>query len=397
MRHRAGPARARTVAAGGRPKDVKGSRNTAHTHMQDVVWRTSGDVTLPHVSECHREYLQKLVRQVSGLGELHVLVDLSLHLADHLSWAALRERAARHERELTAAIPGVASAVAYTVADVVTAFPHVEWPVPGRLHPLREWHNHTQIWLLSLQERLRARGRMLTRSISDRYAAQPVSNMLGYFIHEPSLCLWLRRQPSLTSADGGPRYIWVIEDDTLLIGSSLRAPLLRLSPWTRLGEGAASVGGTADLVSVFQSHSYVDDFWWLYLNRNFSSAFPGRPLHRWEHVERYSSTLLREIEDLLERGVAAYGEVFSSTVCERLAWCERLDLRDTGFVPRDGAHYADSSPLSSKALTRLEERASAKTRTAGARSMYSTTTGAAVGRWVHAVKEGCTLSAHARA
>ena len=77
-----------------------------------------------------------LRRQLSGLAELHVLVDLSLHLDDRLAPAVLRRHADKHEAALISSLPGI-SAFAYTVADVTAAFPLVRWPEPGLLRPLR--------------------------------------------------------------------------------------------------------------------------------------------------------------------------------------------------------------------------------------------------------------------
>jgi hypothetical protein len=102
--------------------------------------------------------------------------------------------------------------------------------------------------------------------------------------------------------------MWVIEDDTAFVGD-IRAAL------------TAYRDHKADLVSVMLPHPYIDNQWWLYVNRGFGALFPGPPVHKWEHVERYSSALLLKLEQLLRRGAAAYGEVFASTVCARMSWC----------------------------------------------------------------------------
>ena len=47
----------------------------------------------------------------------------------------------------------------------------------------------------------------------------------------------------------------------------------------------------------------------LYVNEPFSHAYPGQPVHKWEHVERISATLLRKLDLLMAAGIAAYGGV----------------------------------------------------------------------------------------
>lgn len=39
-------------------------------------------------------------------------------------------------------------------------------------------------------------------------------------------------------------------------------------------------------------------------------------MHKWEHVERYSSRLLTEVDAHLQRGAAGFGELLSSTLSE---------------------------------------------------------------------------------
>ena len=118
---------------------------------------------------------------------------------------------------------------------------------------------------------------------------------------------------SLNASHLERRHVWVVEDDTVFLGDLRRA----LTPF-----GNAST----DLVAVFQPHAYIDDHWELYSNSAFQRALPGRPLHKWEHIERYSVALLDRVGDLLRRGAAAYGEVFASTVCARMSWCSTAEI-----------------------------------------------------------------------
>ena len=299
-----------------------------------VLFRTSGILTNA-LSSCHQSYLTLLWQALGDVAQLHVLTDLSLSLAPDLAAAELRRLSDAHQQKLSEQLNGIPS-FAYTVADIVAAFPSVAWPVPGELYPTTMLNNDTRLWLRASWDRLEARGMRLTRRLE---TGRVVSNLLSYYVHEPSLCVWLRRQqltsgndiprratlPSLSlspvhcveplvlraclrfSADAVRRRVWVVEEDAVFIGDVRRAFL----PFAN---------SSADLVTVFQPSAYIDDQWWLHVNPAFRAALPGRPLHKWEHVERYSLALLLKLEDMLQRGAAAYGELFASTVCSRMSW-----------------------------------------------------------------------------
>lgn len=372
-------------------------------HQQPaVLLRTSGAVTTS-LSPCYRSYLSLLRRELAGVARLHVMTDLSLSLPAGLTSRELRARANTHEVQLTRQLEGVPS-FAYTVADVVDAFPHVAWPIPGNLHPLSALHNDTQLWVQERLDALRAKGLPLTRTLE---SGQTVSNLVSYYVHEPSLYLWMLRQQQrhwqreqASSPEASSQlftHVWVIEDDAVFLGNVRSA----LAPY---------VNATAtDLIAVFQPSAYLDNQWHLHRNDAFIAALPddldgsaggghgngghGRqpgssrpPLHKWEHVERYSAALLNKLGDLLRRGAAAYGEHFASTVCDRLSWCATADLRDEWLVPRDAALYADSVPLARKTLASHLRRA-----TVGRGGSDG-----APGRWLHAVKGGCDMLATAR-
>lgn len=332
------------------------------------------------------------------MAQLHVLTDLSLSLPDGLTSRELRSHANAHELQLTRQLDGV-PAFAYTVADIIDAFPHVAWPIPGNLHPLSALHNDTRLWVQDRINALRAKGLPLTRTLQGGGLA--VSNLISYYVHEPSLYLWMCRQQlrqreqirGVARNDASSplplKHVWVVEDDAVFLGNIRRA----LMPYVN------ETG--ADLVAVFQPSAYLDDQWHLHRNAAFAAALPDRsddsggpshsdgtrpPLHKWEHVERYSVALLNKLGDLLRRGAAAYGEHFGSTVCDRLSWCATADLRDKRLVPRDASLYADSVPLARKTLASHLRRVTVRI---GDRD-------GAPGRWLHAVKGGCDLLAAAR-
>ena len=326
-----------------------------------VLFRTSGILTSA-LPQCHQSY-PALFRQAlssDNIAQLHILTDLSLTLAPDLAAAELRQLSDAHQQKLSQRLNGIPT-FAYTVADIVSAFPSVAWPVPGELYPATVLNNDTQLWLRASWNRLKADGRRLTRRLE---TGRIVSNLLSYYVHEPSLCVWLRRQqlisgngiprrattlsplsPSLPptprlllgasclasapliSANTVHRRIWVVEEDVVFIGDVRRAFL----PFANT---------SADLITVFQPSAYIDDQWWLYVNPAFSAALPGRPLHKWEHVERYSVALLLKLEDMLLRGAAAYGELFASTVCSRMSWCAACLASASNGTPTDSSEAA---------------------------------------------------------
>ena len=154
-----------------------------------VLFRTSGILTNA-LSPCHQSYLALLWQALGDVAQLHVLTDLSLSLAPDLAAAELRRLSDAHQQKLSEQLNGIPS-FAYTVADIVAAFPSVAWPVPGELYPTTMLNNDTRLWLRASWDRLEARGMRLTRRLE---TGKVVSNLLSYYVHEPSLCVWLRRQ-----------------------------------------------------------------------------------------------------------------------------------------------------------------------------------------------------------
>ncbi|KOO27165.1 hypothetical protein Ctob_009458 [Chrysochromulina tobinii] len=80
-------------------------------------------------------------------------------------------------------------------------------------------------------------------------------------------------------------------------------------------------------------------------NEGFEGAYGSRRVHKWEHVERFSLTLIARLEELLRLGgVAAHGEMLSSTVCLAEPWCQTTDLRLAGTVDMDAKYYGSNDP-----------------------------------------------------
>lgn len=346
-----------------------------------VILRTSG-LTTNRLAPCTRAYLELLQRELHSVSRLHVLTDLSLFAPAHLTTPrALRRHADAHEQTLRRELPGV-EPFAFTVADIVEQWPEVQWPLPGdaAFRAVSEYDMGIRIWLAYVRHNLGAYGN-LTRNIqlppAGQAASRVVSNLLSYFIHEPSLCLWLRRQQQPLSTP----FVWVLEEDAPLLGS-LRVPLLHLA------------SSPADLVSVFMPHrnmaadearaTTVPGRRHLWSNDAFRATFSaGVTVHKWEHIERYSATLLRRLDGLLATGAAAFGEIFSSTVCNQTAGCTCTDLRMSGHVQRSGELFAWSKPLERRQIQRLFKLANPS----------KTDEGRGINRWLHGVAGDCDVLA----
>ena len=163
---------------------------------------------------------------------------------------------------------------------------------------------------------------------------------LPFLVHEPSVVLWWLQQ------NGSREDVWVLEDDVAFTGD----------PQAFFDAYAEEV--PSDLVSEFQPwHSdclaRLSSRLTAALNESKLPAWGvlknviGRgceppkgsprtigggdsralwPVHRWEHVERYSGRMLSALRFWLDRGVAAHGELFASSLCTALRGCTSFDL-----------------------------------------------------------------------
>ena len=341
--------------------------SAANSSSSSVLLRTSGLMSTA-MSPCSRGYLTLLQRELRGLADMHLLTDLSMTAPDHLTPRALRALSNAHERELERELPGV-EAMAFTTVDLMDEWPGVVWPVPGDsdFRAASEFDTPTQGWLSYVYGVVKSRGNA-TRTLPARrqQPARRASNLVSYFVHEPSLCLWARRRARRP-------YVWVLEDDAPFLGS-IRVPVAHYS------------ASTVDLVAVFAPHLSVAATWPRYVNARFEAYVrPGVPVHKWEHVERYSVALLGVVGELLRDGVVGFGEVYAGTVCNRTEWCRCADLRATGLVQRDANLFGWSKPVGRKDLRRLFGGTDARARN-----------GRGMNRWLHAVHGACDVLATAR-
>ena len=301
--------------------------------------------------------------QLHNLASMHIMTDLSLWAPSDATAAALNTYSRAHEASLARALPGV-EPFAFTVTDFIVPSV-VDWPTPGSAaFPVKSYDAPTRTWLHFVERALRNRGlRNFTRLV---HGAE-TSNLLSYYLHAPSLCLWLRRRKALSQPL--PSYVWAIEEDTPIVGS-LATPLTHYM-----------TSSTAALLTVLMPHTHANALTrHLYSNGRFRDSIPGF-VHMWEHVERFSSRLLKRLDEVLSTGAAAFGEFFAPTVCNATEWCTCADLRSDGFVQRQGALYAWSQPVTRPTLKRLMSAAERVRKQPG----YA--------RWVHGVQGVCDVVA----
>lgn len=353
--------------------------------VTSVLLRTSGSTTTAP-SDCFLRLVSLMQSELHNHATLHVVTDLSLWAPNGASAAALRIYSDAHEEGLRRRLPAGVQPFAFTVADFTSAWPDVVWPAPGSadFFKIDQYDRAFVSWLLFLRRALRKKGVYnQTRTVAAPTSAaangrppprRTISNLAPYFVHLPSLCLWLRRQPS------PPVHVWAIEEDAPFIGSLL----------TPLVHYAAT---PTDLITALMPHRSIDARKrHLFENAEFRRAFPSHFVHAWEHVERVSARLLRRVDAVLATGAAAFGEFLAPTVCNGTAWCTCADLRDAGLVQRQGSHFSYSHPVARAQLKRL----------LGVATSYYLPTNrrtpeveAWQGRWVHGVQGACDVLAAA--
>lgn len=151
------------------------------------------------------------------------------------------------------------------------------------------------------------------------YTDDDIAELLGghrydsWINHEPSLLLLLRRTQAM---GGGYRFVWAIEDDSLFLGNVGHF----LDATARHDEDY--------LGTILDDHRNLSSWHWGYGTWKPASAAAART--KVEHVERYSRRLLVALEDMLSRGLYAWGEGMVSA-CLSWRWCTTRELG--GYVP----------------------------------------------------------------
>ena len=156
--------------------------------------------------------------------------------------------------------------------------------------------------------------------------------MVPYLVHEPSLILWYRANADTLT---GMKNVWVVEQDALFGGSlvTFLAMHARLSadlitvfcPFTDVA-GTCVDAHSASMMPMRTTNMPND-------TRVVDNRDPENPdvVHQWEHVVRFSRSLIEGLESALDSGYVRHGEEFAPSFCvvNQSSWCTTLDLRET--------------------------------------------------------------------
>jgi hypothetical protein len=166
---------------------------------------------------------------------------------------------------------------------------------------------------------------------------------LNFFIHEVSIT-WYYKHIACKSNELGrtlriPSHIWVLEDDTVYLGADVSKFFQHYETPEKRG---------IDYIANFVPHALLNgDFFNWDISNN---TFPKWPLHKWEHIERYSARMLYNLEIALQHGYAAHGEYFSSSVCDLADDCKLEDIEESGSLPARKFFYSTGNPFAPEVL-----------------------------------------------
>eukprot|EP01065_Artemidia_motanka_P021161 TRINITY_DN25271_c0_g1_i2.p1 TRINITY_DN25271_c0_g1~~TRINITY_DN25271_c0_g1_i2.p1 ORF type:complete len:221 (+),score=21.38 TRINITY_DN25271_c0_g1_i2:470-1132(+) len=155
-------------------------------------------------------------------------------------------------------------------------------------------------------------------------------DLVNYFIHEPSTVVLYKE----LSKRGPVDFLWLVETDTALSNPTQE----------RLRKFFVEYASGKDYITALIRRKAA----WITrypLSRNEHIIYRGnsemKRLYRHlaqksEHIEGFSARMVTEVEDALNAGAAAFGEVFASTVClHGRGWdCRFGNLVADGWVTR---------------------------------------------------------------
>ena len=325
----------KACGACGRPA-VNAARGARLKGSQVVLFRTTSALM---VQPSARANAVAMHTQLGGT--MRILVDTTIcgGLACNTSWLAA-----------SLGMPST-SVWGYTACDLAERWPAVPWPLFGidQKHgtPLHDYKGpELRCWLLTKAEQESREAGSIAWPVGGvddnnnnnngtspmRYALNGCSRtgdaigMVPYLVHEPSLVLWYRAHEAALSK---VKHVWVVEEDALY-GGSLNAFL------------ASHEHVSADLITVFCPFSdvagtCVDPPGRTTNLPNDTRVVGNRAVdtpdavHQWEHVVRFSTSLVDALEKSLDKGEVRHGEEFAPTLCavNQSDWCTTFDLRES--------------------------------------------------------------------
>ena len=256
------------------------------------------------------DHVHRLSKQLGGA--LVVVVDQSFcaGLACTQAWTA---RTVGQE----------ATAFLYTSSEYASRWPLVRWPdlrnwstIPrygyGWYHQaskrfLEQLENAS--WPLTHEAKIAHEAEILQGKVSTK-----AELLWPYLIHEPSLVLWWEKY-----AVDRRRPVWVLEDDVVFYN-----PTHLVQYINRMDDALEGVDYAALLESKSDNCSLLLRPSW----HTACNAARAWPVHKWEHVERFSPHMLSLLSNALDKGHVAHGELFASTLCRDSLFCKMRDFRD---------------------------------------------------------------------
>mmetsp|Transcript_19985 Transcript_19985/g.31754 ORF Transcript_19985/g.31754 Transcript_19985/m.31754 type:complete len:315 (+) Transcript_19985:748-1692(+) len=225
----------------------------------------------------------------------------------------------------------------YTVFDILDRFPSTKWPLVMDPEVWKTIEDEKErkgvaLWVGGMLDRFAIQGtKLFSHLMTNGYKA-----FLNFLIHEPSF-VWAYEN-ECEASQKAYKAMWVLESDVVFTGNER----LFFNFYETID---------ADLVSVFEPfHSFVKKFFAWNVT---GERFPSWPLHKWEHVERYSSSMLRFLDGAMRRNYTAHGEYLSSTLCAMVEQCATADLRDHNFVNRNLYGFQSSRGISGKLFSAI--------------------------------------------
>ena len=217
----------------------------------------------------------------------------------------------------TARMARQATAFVYNSGEYASRWPLVRWP------DLR----HSTVWFREQSERFIKQLENASWPVSQGagalqgQASTKAELLWPYLIHEPSVVLYWEH------AVDRHKPLWVLEDDVAFYD-----PPRLVQYIDRMDDALDGV----DYAAVFEAKSdncsaNLRPSWHLACNK--ARAWP---VHKWEHVERFSPHMLSLLSNALDKGHVAHGELFASTLCRDTLFCKIRDFRAVDKASYDG-------------------------------------------------------------
>ena len=220
----------------------------------------------------------------------------------------------------TARMTRQATAFVYNSGEYASRWPLVRWPEM----------RHPSVWFREQSKRFIEQLENASWPVSQGagalqgQASTKAELLWPYLIHDPSVVLYWEH------AVDRHKPLWVLEDDVAFYD-----PPRLVQYIDRMDDALEGV----DYAAVFEAKSdncsaNLRPSWYLACYK--ARALHKWPVHKWEHVERFSPHMLSLLSNALDKGHVAHGELFASTLCRDTLFCKIRDFRDVDNASYDG-------------------------------------------------------------